>query len=35
MIINIEHEDVSMGRVEGLEFAAQVLLEAARKAGII
>lgn len=34
MIINIEHEDVSMGRVEGLEFASKVLLEGARKAGI-
>lgn len=34
MIINIEHEDVSMGRVEGLEFASKVLLEAAGKAGV-
>jgi len=34
MIINIEHEDVSMGRVEGLEYASEVILEAARKAGI-
>ena len=34
MIVNIEHEDVSMGRVEGLEFASKVLLEAAAKAGI-
>lgn len=28
MIVNIEHEDVSMGRVEGLEFASKVLFEA-------
>lgn len=34
MIVNIEHEDTSMGRVEGLEFASKVLLEAAAKAGI-
>lgn len=34
MIINIEHEDTSMGRIEGLEFASKVLLGAARKAGI-
>jgi len=34
MIINIEHEDTSMGRVEGLEFATKVLMEAASKAGI-
>lgn len=34
MIVNIEHEDVSMGRVEGLEFASKVLLEAAAIAGI-
>ncbi len=34
MIINIEHEDVSMGRIEGLEFASKVLLEAAAKAGV-
>lgn len=34
MIVNIEHEDVSMGRVEGLEFASKVLLEAASLAGI-
>jgi sugar phosphate isomerase/epimerase len=34
MIVNIEHEDTSMGRVEGLEFASKVLLEAAEKAGI-
>jgi hypothetical protein len=34
MIINIEHEDTSMGRIEGLEFASRVLLEAATKAGL-
>ena len=34
MLVNIEHEDVSMGRVEGLEVAANVLLDAARRAGI-
>ncbi|MFM6967966.1 MAG: sugar phosphate isomerase/epimerase family protein [Microbacteriaceae bacterium] len=34
MIVNIEHEDVSMGRVEGLEFAAKVLFEAERIAGL-
>lgn len=34
MIVNIEHEDTSMGRVEGLEFATNVLYEAADKAGI-
>lgn len=34
MIVNIEHEDTSMSRVEGLEFASKVLLEAAEKAGI-
>jgi sugar phosphate isomerase/epimerase len=34
MMINIEHEDTSMGRVEGLEFASKVLLDAAQKAGL-
>lgn len=34
MIVNIEHEDVSLGRVEGLQVAAAVLLQAASKAGI-
>jgi sugar phosphate isomerase/epimerase len=33
MWINIEHEDVSMGRIEGLEFACRTLAEAARIAG--
>ena len=32
MLVNIEHEDVSLGRIEGLEVAAQVLLEAAGNA---
>lgn len=34
MIVNIEHEDVSLGRIEGLELAAGVMLEAADLAGI-
>lgn len=34
MIVNIEHEDTSLGRIEGLEFASGVLLEAAQLAGI-
>lgn len=34
MIINIEHEDTSMGRIEGLESASKVLLEAAKMSGI-
>ncbi len=34
MLVNIEHEDVSLGRIEGLEYAAAVLLEAAELAGI-
>ena len=34
MWINIEHEDVSLGRIEGIEVAAGVLLDAARRAGI-
>jgi hypothetical protein len=28
MLVNIEHEDVSLGRIEGLEVAAKVLKEA-------
>ena len=28
MLINIEHEDVELGRIEGLEVAAAVLLAA-------
>ncbi|MEH0111117.1 sugar phosphate isomerase/epimerase [Tersicoccus sp. MR15.9] len=35
MIVNIEHEDVSLGRVEGLEVAAGVLLDAARSIGVL
>jgi sugar phosphate isomerase/epimerase len=34
MMVNIEHEDVSLGRIEGLEVASTVLLEAAAIAGI-
>jgi sugar phosphate isomerase/epimerase len=33
MWINIEHEDTSMGRIEGLEFASATLFEAAKLAG--
>jgi len=29
MAVNIEHEDTSLGRIEGLEVAAQVLKDAA------
>ena len=28
MLVNIEHEDVSLGRIEGLEVAAKVLKDA-------
>jgi sugar phosphate isomerase/epimerase len=34
MVLNIEHEDVSLGRIEGIEVAAKVLLDAAKIAGI-
>lgn len=34
MIVNIEHEDTSLGRIEGLEYASGVLLEAAELARI-
>ncbi len=34
MILNIEHEDVSLGRIEGIEVAAKVLLDAAKIAGV-
>ncbi|OFI37573.1 sugar phosphate isomerase [Arthrobacter sp. SW1] len=34
MMVNIEHEDVSLGRIEGLEIAAKVLLDAAEQAGV-
>ncbi|MBB2902392.1 sugar phosphate isomerase/epimerase [Kineococcus radiotolerans] len=34
MAVNIEHEDVSLGRIEGLEVAAEVLKDAARAAGV-
>jgi sugar phosphate isomerase/epimerase len=34
MLVNIEHEDVTLGRIEGLEVAAAVLFDAARRAGI-
>ena len=28
MLVNIEHEDVSLGRIEGLQVAAEVLRDA-------
>jgi hypothetical protein len=28
MLVNIEHEDVSLGRIEGLRVAAKVLRDA-------
>lgn len=34
MIVNIEHEDTSLGPIEGLEFASTVLLDAAARAGL-
>jgi sugar phosphate isomerase/epimerase len=34
MMVNIEHEDVSLGRIEGLEVAATVLKDAAKLAGV-
>jgi len=34
MMVNIEHEDVSLGRIEGLEVASDVLKAAAAKAGV-
>ena len=34
MMVNIEHEDVSLGRIEGLEVASKVLIDAASIAGI-
>ena len=34
MMVNIEHEDISLGRIEGLEVASKVLQDAATIAGI-
>ena len=34
MLVNIEHEDVTMGRIEGLEVVGTCLLDAAGRAGI-
>jgi len=34
VLVNIEHEDVALGRIEGLEVASAVLLDVARRAGI-
>jgi sugar phosphate isomerase/epimerase len=34
MAVNIEHEDVELGRIEGLELAAENLLAAQRQAGV-
>ncbi|WP_309125220.1 sugar phosphate isomerase/epimerase [Kocuria sp.] len=35
MAVNIEHEDVSLGRIEGLEAAAEVLKDAAAAVGAV
>ncbi|MEA5456537.1 sugar phosphate isomerase/epimerase [Sinomonas sp. JGH33] len=35
MMVNIEHEDTSLGRIEGLEVASKVLLDAARSVGVL
>jgi len=35
MAVNIEHEDVSLGRIEGLEIAAGVLKDAAASVGAL
>lgn len=35
MTLNIEHEDVSLGRIEGLQVAASVIHEAAALAGVL
>lgn len=35
MTLNIEHEDVSLGRIEGLQVAASVIHEAATLAGVV
>lgn len=34
MLVNIEHEDVELGRIEGLEFAATTTLEAIKQANL-
>ena len=34
MLVNIEHEDTSMGREEGIAVAAKALLEARKIAGV-
>jgi sugar phosphate isomerase/epimerase len=34
MWVNIEHEDTGLGRIEGLEMAADVLHDAVRRAGV-
>lgn len=34
MIVNIEHEDTSLGVIEGLDYASTVLRDAASKAGL-
>ena len=34
MLVNIEHEDTQLGRIEGLEVASKLLLDAARRAGL-
>jgi hypothetical protein len=34
MAVNIEHEDASFGQIDGLTYAAQNLLAAAKQAGV-
>ena len=34
MLVNIEHEDTTLGRIEGLEVASRVLFDAAHRAGL-
>jgi hypothetical protein len=33
--VNIEHEDASLGQIEGLTYAAENLIAAAEKAGVV
>ena len=35
MVVNIEHEDASFGQIEGLQYAAENLLSAAERAGVL
>ncbi len=34
MPVNIEHEDATFGQIEGLEYAAQNLIAAGKRAGV-